>query len=404
MLYAGYKVIGIARAYNDSSTYRWYWVTDFGGVVDQTGAGTLQFSAATYTVNEYAGSATITVTRAGGSSGAVAVSYATSNGTATAGSDYAATSGTLYWSDGDTAGKTFAVPIVNDSASEGNETVNLTLSNPTGGAILGSPSTAALTIVDQQPQPPPPSGTSFVFWRNISTGENTVWYMNGSTHTATAALEPLTGPWRMVGTADFNSDGEPDILWRNFATGANMVWYMNGATHTGSADLTPLTDQNWKIAGVADFNDDGAPDILWRNISTGANMVWYMNGATHTGSADLAAITDQNWKIVGTADFNSDGEGDILWRNSVTGQSFIWYMEGITRTGLALLDTVTDQNWKMIAGTTDLNKDRKPDVLWRNTATGANMVWYMNGITHTSVVMLDTVTDQNMEMAGQGNY
>jgi len=90
MLYAGYKVIGIARAYNANSTYRWYWVTDFGGVVDQAGAGALQFSAATYTVNEYAGSATITVTRAGGSSGAVAVSYATSNGTATAGSDYAA--------------------------------------------------------------------------------------------------------------------------------------------------------------------------------------------------------------------------------------------------------------------------------------------------------------------------
>src|SRR5262249_8182684 len=49
--------------------------------------GALQFSSATYAVNENGGAATVTVTRTGGSSGAVSVSYATSNGTATAGSD-----------------------------------------------------------------------------------------------------------------------------------------------------------------------------------------------------------------------------------------------------------------------------------------------------------------------------
>ena len=100
-------------------------------------AGTLQFSAATYSVNENGGSVTITVTRTGGSNGAVGVSYATSNGTATAGSDYTATSGTLSWANGDTANKTFSVPIIDDSVYEGNETVNLTLSSPTGGATLG---------------------------------------------------------------------------------------------------------------------------------------------------------------------------------------------------------------------------------------------------------------------------
>ena len=53
--------------------------------------GTLQFSAASYSVNENQGTATITVTRTGGSTGSVSVNYATSNGTATAGSDYTAT-------------------------------------------------------------------------------------------------------------------------------------------------------------------------------------------------------------------------------------------------------------------------------------------------------------------------
>jgi len=125
-----------------------------GGANDNTNPalpGVLQFSSATYSVDENGGSALITVTRTGGSSGAVGVSYATSNGTATAGSDYTATSGPLSWANGETASKTFSVPILTDSPSEPNETVNLTLSSATGGATLGSQNTAVLTIGDVPP-------------------------------------------------------------------------------------------------------------------------------------------------------------------------------------------------------------------------------------------------------------
>jgi parallel beta-helix repeat protein len=109
--------------------------------------GVLQFSGATYNVNENGGSVTITVTRTGGSNVAVAVNYATSNGTATAGSDYTATSGTLNFAAGETS-KTFTVAVTNDSTVEANETLNLTLSSPTGGATLGSQSSAVVTIVN----------------------------------------------------------------------------------------------------------------------------------------------------------------------------------------------------------------------------------------------------------------
>ena len=78
-----------------------------GGGGDGGDAGTLQLSSATYSTSEGAGSVTITVTRTGGSSGAVSVDYATADNTATAPSDYAATSGTLNWADGDTASKNF---------------------------------------------------------------------------------------------------------------------------------------------------------------------------------------------------------------------------------------------------------------------------------------------------------
>jgi uncharacterized protein YkwD len=112
-----------------------------------TSVGTLQFGSATYTAGEASGSATITVTRTGGSSGTVAVHYATGDGSAHAGTDYTATSGTLTFNPGDTS-KTFLVPVVNDGVSDGNETVILSLSGPTGGAALGSPTSAVLTITD----------------------------------------------------------------------------------------------------------------------------------------------------------------------------------------------------------------------------------------------------------------
>jgi probable HAF family extracellular repeat protein len=110
--------------------------------------GTLQFSGATYSVLEGVGTATITVTRANGSDGAVSVNYATSGGgTATAGIDYTATSGTLNFANGETT-KTFSVNINDDTTNEPDETVNLTLSNPQGGATLGTPGTAVLNITN----------------------------------------------------------------------------------------------------------------------------------------------------------------------------------------------------------------------------------------------------------------
>ena len=147
-------------------------------------AGSLQFSAATYSVAENVANATVTVTRAGGSAGAVGVSFATSNGTATAAADYTAVTQTVNFANGDTANKTVNIPIINDTTAEANETVNLTLSSPTGGAALGSPSTAVLTITDNDgggttlsvsPTTIPPGGTVTATWSGIASPTPTDW-------------------------------------------------------------------------------------------------------------------------------------------------------------------------------------------------------------------------------------
>jgi YD repeat-containing protein len=243
-----------------------------------------------------------------------------------------------------------------------------------------------------------------ILWRNTSTGQNAVWYMEGETFIESASVNAVSDQnWKIVGTGDFNSDGKTDILWRNTSTGQNLVWYMNGVTYISYASINAVTDQNWKIVGTGDFDADGKTDILWRNTSTGQNAVWYMNGVTFISSAYTSSVADQNWKIVGTGDFNSDGKTDILWRNTSTGQNLVWYMNGVTYVSNAYSDTVADQNWKIV-GTGDFNADGKTDILWRNTSTGENVVWYMNGIAVAGGVQLDTSLDTSWQIVGTANF
>ncbi|MGX8797715.1 Calx-beta domain-containing protein [Fusibacter sp. JL298sf-3] len=116
-------------------------------------AGTLQFNPTTAGVSEGAGTANLTVTRTGGSDGAVTVDYAVTGGTATgSGSDYTLASGTLSFADSETS-KTITVSIADDGTTESNETVEVTLSNATGGASLGADKVATLTITDDDPVP-----------------------------------------------------------------------------------------------------------------------------------------------------------------------------------------------------------------------------------------------------------
>lgn len=115
-----------------------------------SGTPIVQFATPTNSVNEDAGSVSITVIRTGGTNVAVTVDFATTNGTATAGSDYTATTGTVTFAEGETT-NTFNVAILDDLVTEIDETVNLKLSNPAGGAVLGAVSNAVLTILDNEP-------------------------------------------------------------------------------------------------------------------------------------------------------------------------------------------------------------------------------------------------------------
>ncbi len=91
--------------------------------------------------------ATFTVTLAGTSTGPTTVTYATVNGTATAGSDYTATTGTLSFATGETT-KTINVPIIGDTTVEGNETFLVNLTNPTNAILSDSQGSGTITNDD----------------------------------------------------------------------------------------------------------------------------------------------------------------------------------------------------------------------------------------------------------------
>jgi uncharacterized repeat protein (TIGR01451 family) len=126
----------------------------------------IRFSSTTYNTTESSGSTTITVQRSGELSSAVTVDYATPDDSAATPTilpcstpgfvsprcDFTTAIGTLKFAAGE-ASKTFVVLISQDNYVEGPESLSLTLSNPTGGAGLGTPSTATLTIADDVVEP-----------------------------------------------------------------------------------------------------------------------------------------------------------------------------------------------------------------------------------------------------------
>jgi hypothetical protein len=120
------------------------------GTVNTTAAGgVFAYSAGGYSVMENTGTATITVVRTGTVSAAATVDFTTADGTGTNGTNYSQNSGTLSFASGETS-KTFTVAIIDNANPDGSKVVNLQLRNPTGGAVIGKPAPAILTIVDNE--------------------------------------------------------------------------------------------------------------------------------------------------------------------------------------------------------------------------------------------------------------
>ena len=239
-----------------------------------------------------------------------------------------------------------------------------------------------------------------VVWRNRSTGQNFVWYMDGGSVFAGASL-PAVGDltWQASASADINQDGSADLVWRNLVTGDIVVWFLNGTTIIGTAGLPTVSDLAWQLVASADVNRDGATDLLWRHRISGDNVVWYLSGTTVLGGDYFLSAPDSTWQLVASADMNQDGAPDLLWRNSVNGQNVIWYLSGTTLIGVTSLPAVADTEWRLVAAV-DTNNDGAAELVWRHAFTGENVAWFVSQATVTGIVYLPIVPDLNWEVIG----
>ncbi len=111
------------------------------------GPGVISLTSTNFIVNEEALTLSFDLTRTLGRTGAVSVTVMTSNGTATAGTDYTALNTTIEFADKQIS-RSVIVPLIGDNISEPNETFMITLSAPASGATLGTLSSASALILD----------------------------------------------------------------------------------------------------------------------------------------------------------------------------------------------------------------------------------------------------------------
>jgi hypothetical protein len=290
--------------------------------------GTLQFSSATYSKtegNSGTSTVTVTVTRMGGSGGAVGVSYATSNGTATAGSDYTAASGTLSWTDAETASKSFTVTVTGDTAVEPDETVTITVSSPTGGATLGSPSTATLTIVNDDTLPAAPTTLTAtavhesrvdLAWTDNATNETGFeieWAIGGGSFAALATV----GAGVTIYTNDFLDDATL-YTYRVRAVNASGSSAWSNSSGATTLDAGPLPNP-WETADIGSCGVAG--NASWRtDVFTGWGSgadIWNAADAFRFVYRPLTGDGEIRARVLGVENTNTWAKAGVMVRETL---------------------------------------------------------------------------------------
>ena len=284
--------------------------------------------------------------------------------------------------------------ITSSTTGSGSGTVNFSVAaNPGGVSRTGTVTIGGQAFTVRQSLPLGDfngDGAPDLVWQNDSTRQVTVQYYGGAQGAVFQGWNWLRSTgipgWTVVGAADFNGDGVPDLIWQNDTTRQVTVHFYGGAqgaVFQGWAWLNSAGIPGWKVVGAADFNGDGVPDLIWQNDNSRQVTVHYYGGAqgaVFQGWAWLNAAGIPGWKVGGAADFNGDGVPDLLWQNDTTRGVTVHYYggaQGAVFQGWNYLNSDGVAGWTVV-GANDFDKNGTPDLVWLNDTTRQATVHFYN--------------------------
>jgi subtilisin-like proprotein convertase family protein len=256
----GVPVNAVSAAFNQTAVLT---------ITDNEAQPTVKLSASSYTVSENTGSVVITATLSNASAVTATVNLVTSNGTgvgqAAAGADHTAVNTTLTFSPG-VITRTFPITLTNDTFFEGNEVLAATLGSPISNTTLGAPSTATVTIVDDESLPTLALSASIYNVEEYAGSVVITATLTGSTAvTATANL--ASSNITATAPSDYTAVNQTLVFTPGVTSQTYNVPIVNDTTYEGNHETFRLTLSapvsatvgSPGMATIAIFDDDPRP-------------------------------------------------------------------------------------------------------------------------------------------------
>lgn len=265
--------------------------------VDEQG-GTIELAVAETDVMERGGSVVLAVVRSDRTYGDITVEYATADGTAVAGVDYAATSGQLSFTNGQTLA-TITIPILDDDLDEPGETLELRLSDPGNEAVLGSNVAATIRILDDDGRAGFPfletfeSGALSNYWRTFSTAAGQVQITTnngpaaGDRHLTMDVADYGYALNELVLTANLaGQSGVTLSFWhREFNDYAHVMSNAFAGSQNADGVAISVDGENWaKVQGLTDA--EGSSNE-YRRFEIALDPILAARGWAYTGTVQI---------------------------------------------------------------------------------------------------------------------